>query len=121
MKDTAGVVIVGGGLEGAATAWALAERGVTDVVVCERGTVASGMTGKSSGIVRCHYGVSSLAAMAAYGLEVFEKAEKQTSDLIKNAGASNPAAGSNHASGRSALPMMWGACKRHGGQRRAGW
>jgi len=27
--------------------------------------------------------------------EVFEKAEKQTSDLIKNAGASNPAAGSN--------------------------
>ncbi|GAB06311.1 FAD-dependent oxidoreductase [Gordonia amarae] len=76
MKDTAGVVIVGGGLEGAATAWALAERGVTDVVVCERGTVASGMTGKSSGIVRCHYGVSSLAAMAAYGLEVFEKAEE---------------------------------------------
>ncbi len=76
VKDTAGVVIVGGGLEGAATAWALAERGVTDVVVCERGTVASGMTGKSSGIVRCHYGVSSLAAMAAYGLEVFEKAEE---------------------------------------------
>lgn len=75
-KDTAGVVVVGGGLEGAATAWALAERGVTDVVVCERGTVASGMTGKSSGIVRCHYGVSSLAAMAAYGLEVFEKAEE---------------------------------------------
>ena len=27
--------------------------------------------------------------------DVFEKAEKQTSDLIKNAGASNPAAGSN--------------------------
>ena len=76
VKDTAGVGIVGGGLEGAATAWALAERGVTDVVVCERGTVASGMTGKSSGIVRCHYGVSSLAAMAAYGLEVFEKAEE---------------------------------------------
>ena len=34
------------------------------------------MTGKSSGIVRCHYGVSSLAAMAAVGLEVFEKAEE---------------------------------------------
>lgn len=34
------------------------------------------MTGKSSGIVRCHYGVSSLAAMAAIGLEVFEKAEE---------------------------------------------
>jgi sarcosine oxidase subunit beta len=71
----ADVVIVGGGIEGAAVAWALSQRGVTDVVVAERNTVASGMTGKSSGIVRCHYGVSSLAAMATVGLEVFEKAE----------------------------------------------
>ncbi|MDT5216292.1 MAG: hypothetical protein QOK18_4531 [Mycobacterium sp.] len=75
MNDTADVVIVGGGIEGAAAAWALAERGVTDVLVVERNTVGSGMTGKSSGIVRCHYGVSSLAAMATVGLEVFESAE----------------------------------------------
>ncbi|EID13864.1 NAD(P)/FAD-dependent oxidoreductase [Mycolicibacterium phlei] len=74
--STADVVIVGGGLEGAAAAWALSQRGITDVVVLERGTVGSGMTGKSSGIVRCHYGVSSLAAMATVGLEVFEKAEE---------------------------------------------
>lgn len=73
---TADVVIIGGGIEGAAAAWALSQRGVTDVVVLERNTVASGMTGKSSGIVRCHYGVSSLAAMAVVGLEVFEKAEE---------------------------------------------
>jgi sarcosine oxidase subunit beta len=71
----ADVVIVGGGIEGAAAAWALAERGVTDVLIVERNTVGSGMTGKSSGIVRCHYGVSSLAAMATVGLEVFEHAE----------------------------------------------
>ena len=76
VTETADVVIVGGGIEGAAAAWALAQRGVTDVLVAERNTVASGMTGKSSGIVRCHYGVSSLAAMAAVGLEVFEKAEE---------------------------------------------
>ncbi|MGP4054644.1 NAD(P)/FAD-dependent oxidoreductase [Mycobacterium sp. 4D054] len=76
MSETADVVIVGGGLEGTAAAWALSRRGVTDVVVAERNTVASGMTGKSSGIIRCHYGVSSLAAMAADGLEVFEKAEE---------------------------------------------
>src|SRR4029079_671471 len=73
---TADVVIVGGGIEGAAAAWALSQRGVTDVVVAERNTVASGMTGKSSGIVRCHYGVTSLAAMATVGLEVFEKADE---------------------------------------------
>lgn len=76
MSETADIVIVGGGLEGCAAAWALAQRGITDVVVLERHTVGSGMTGKSSGIVRCHYGVSSLAAMAAAGLEVFEKAEE---------------------------------------------
>ena len=73
---TADVVIVGGGIEGAAAAWALSQRDVTDVFVAERNTVASGMTGKSSGIVRCHYGVSSLAAMATVGLEVFEKADE---------------------------------------------
>jgi hypothetical protein len=33
----------------------------------ERDTVGSGGTGKSSGVVRCHYGVSSLAAMANAG------------------------------------------------------
>jgi sarcosine oxidase, subunit beta len=70
------VVIVGGGLEGCATAWALAQRGVTDVVVVERATVGAGGTGKSSGVVRCHYGVSSLAAMATRALEVFENAEE---------------------------------------------
>lgn len=75
MSVSADVVIVGGGLEGTAAAWALSQRGVTDVFVAERNTVGSGMTGKSSGIVRCHYGVSSLAAMAAVGLEVFERAE----------------------------------------------
>ena len=46
--DTAEVVVVGGGLEGCATAWALAERGVTDVVIVERSTVGDGGTGKSS-------------------------------------------------------------------------
>jgi len=76
VTETADVVIVGGGLEGTAAAWALTQRDITDVVVLERDTVGAGMTGKSSGIVRCHYGVSSLAAMAAVGLEVFEKAEE---------------------------------------------
>jgi sarcosine oxidase, subunit beta len=69
------VVIVGGGIEGCAAAWALAGRGITDVTIVERETVGSGGTGKSSGVVRCHYGVASLAAMATQALEVFENAE----------------------------------------------
>jgi sarcosine oxidase subunit beta len=68
------VVVVGGGLEGCAAAWALAEQGVPDVTIVERDTVGSGGTGKSSGVVRCHYGVPSLAAMATRALPVFEDA-----------------------------------------------
>src|SRR6185369_12349973 len=82
----ADVVIVGGGIEGAAAAWALSQRGVTNVVVAERNTVGSGMTGKSSGIVRCHYGVSSLAAMATVGLEVFEKPQVFFGDDVTDIG-----------------------------------
>lgn len=86
MTETADVVIVGGGIEGSAAAWALSQRGVTDVVVAERNTVGSGMTGKSSGIVRCHYGVSSLAAMAAFGLEVFERPQEFLGDEVTDIG-----------------------------------
>ncbi|MEH3066919.1 MAG: FAD-dependent oxidoreductase [Aeromicrobium erythreum] len=65
-------VVVGGGLIGLSIARALTERGLGDVVVLERGLLASGGTGKSSGIVRAHYGVPSIAAMAWRSLPVFE-------------------------------------------------
>lgn len=80
--ETADVVIVGGGLEGTAAAWALSQRGVTDVLVLERDTVGSGGTGKSSGVVRCHYGIPSLAAMAWKGLRVLENAVEVFGDDI---------------------------------------
>ncbi|MCF2527814.1 NAD(P)/FAD-dependent oxidoreductase [Yinghuangia soli] len=70
------VVIVGGGLEGMAAAWALAERGMRDVLVLERGTVGPGATGMSSGVVHCRYGTPSSAAMAWRSLQIFEKAEE---------------------------------------------
>lgn len=67
------VVVVGGGLIGLSIARALTGRGVADVLVLERHSLASGGTGKSSGIVRAHYGVPSLAAMAWRSLPVFEE------------------------------------------------
>jgi glycine/D-amino acid oxidase-like deaminating enzyme len=76
------VLVIGGGLEGCAAAWALTQRGTTDVTVVERHTVGSGGTGKSSGIVRCHYGVPSLAAMATRALDVFENAVEIFGDDI---------------------------------------
>ena len=67
------VIVVGGGLIGLSIARALTSRGIGDVLVVERATLASGGTGKSSGIVRCHYGVPSLAAMAWRSVPVFEE------------------------------------------------
>jgi len=67
-------VIVGAGVEGLSIAWALSRRGVEDVLVLERNVVGGGFTAKSSGILRCHYGARSLAAMAWRSLGVFEEA-----------------------------------------------
>jgi glycine/D-amino acid oxidase-like deaminating enzyme len=82
VPDTAQYLVVGGGLEGLAIAWSLALRGATDVIVVERHSLCSGMTAKSSAVVRCHYGNTSLAAMAWYGVEVFERAEELFGDDI---------------------------------------
>ena len=68
-------VIVGAGVEGLSIAWALGSRGQTDVVVLERAVVGAGFTAKSSGIIRCHYGVPSLAAMAWRSLRVLAESE----------------------------------------------
>lgn len=68
------IVVIGGGIEELSCAWALATRGAADVVVLERDDLCGAGTGKSSGVVRCHYGVASLAAMAWYGVQTFEDA-----------------------------------------------
>ena len=82
MTEAVHYLVVGGGLEGLSIAWSLAQRGETDVLVVERGSLCSGMTGKSSAVVRCHYGNRSLAAMAWYGVQVFERATELFGDEI---------------------------------------
>ena len=68
------VVVVGAGVIGLSTARALVERGVGDVTVLDRDAMGSGGTGRSSGVVRCHYGIRSLAAMAWRSLPVLANA-----------------------------------------------
>jgi len=63
MADTADVIIIGAGIHGASLAFHLAERGVRAVVL-EKATVASGATGRSSGMVRMHYDVEADARLA---------------------------------------------------------
>ncbi len=71
---SADVVVVGGGVTGLSTARALTGAGVGRVTVLERGALGSGGTGKSSGVVRCHYGIPSLAALAWHSIPVLENA-----------------------------------------------
>jgi sarcosine oxidase, subunit beta len=70
MAAGASVVVVGGGVMGCSIAFHLAERGV-DVLVLERGTVCSGMTARSGGLVRTHYTNAPEASMALAGLGYF--------------------------------------------------
>jgi sarcosine oxidase subunit beta len=72
------VVVVGGGVMGASTAYHLARAGVTDVVLLEAADLASGSSGKPLGGVRAQFsdranvelGARSLAAFRAFGDEV---------------------------------------------------
>jgi len=67
---TADVVIVGAGVQGAATAFNLARRGVR-VLVLERSAPGAGATGRSSGFVRMHYDLALEAELAWRSLPVF--------------------------------------------------
>lgn len=54
MAETFDAIIIGGGVHGASLAFHLAQRNVKAVVL-ERKFIASGATGRSSGLVRMHY------------------------------------------------------------------
>ena len=70
MAKTADVIVVGAGVQGASLAFHLARRGAR-VLVLERGTVAQGATGRSSGVVRMHYDLETDARLAAASLPYF--------------------------------------------------
>jgi sarcosine oxidase subunit beta len=55
VPESAEVVVVGGGVIGASTAFHLTELGITDVVLVERDQLASGSTSKSAGGFRAQF------------------------------------------------------------------
>lgn len=77
MAISAEVVVIGGGVNGASIAYHLAKRGVRNVVLLEKGHIASGPTGLSSGIVRQHYSIETLARMALDSVRVFQNFGEQ--------------------------------------------
>lgn len=69
---TADIVIVGGGVIGASTAFNLANQGAKNVVLLERKAVCSGGTAKSCAICRTHYSIADNRLHAVESLKIFE-------------------------------------------------
>ena len=66
------VIVVGAGIFGATTAWALAHEGV-DVLVLDAGRIGGGMTSKSGAIIRCHYSNPEVVRMAVHSRETYRR------------------------------------------------
>ena len=78
MQGSADVVIIGGGVMGASTAYHLAVRGCTNVVLLEARTLAAVGTGHSGSIVRQHYSQDVTTLLALRSVEMFENFEELT-------------------------------------------
>jgi glycine/D-amino acid oxidase-like deaminating enzyme len=87
MKNTSDVVIIGAGVIGCSTAYHLAKLGLTDVVVLEMESVASGTTSKSASMLSLQFSDDALLArMAMYSYErymVFEEEIRTPIDFRK--------------------------------------
>ena len=72
------VVIVGGGIIGTSTAYHLARRGLTDVVLLERNTLTSGTTWHAAGLVTQARGTWGTREVVQRSLDIFRDLEADT-------------------------------------------
>lgn len=70
MSEVYDVIIIGGGIHGASLAFHLSKRGVKTIVL-ERSFLASGATGRSSGLVRMHYDLEPESRLAWASFQYF--------------------------------------------------
>jgi len=70
------VVVVGGGIVGAAAAYSLAERGC-DVVCCEKGSIGSGSTERSAGGIRTQFSTRVNVRLSLASIAVWESFEAE--------------------------------------------
>jgi sarcosine oxidase subunit beta len=73
LPDRAEVVVVGGGIVGASVAFHLAQAGITDVVVVERGELAGAASGKPIGGLRAQFSDRLNAVLALRSLEAYAR------------------------------------------------
>ena len=71
MKQSADVVIIGGGVIGCSLLYNLAQLGTTNALLLEMDVLASGSTGRSQAICRMHYSNPVTASMAWESVKIF--------------------------------------------------
>ena len=72
------VVVVGGGIAGASTAYHLAKLGIKDVLLLEQGKLTCGTTWHAAGLVGQTRATRNATRMSRYGIELYSSLEKET-------------------------------------------
>lgn len=76
-KKTADVAIIGGGIMGASTAYHLARRGCTDIVILEKDLLAQASTGLSAGGIRQQFSHPANIRLSQAAVRVFERFQEE--------------------------------------------
>ena len=77
MKNKADVVIIGGGVTGCGTAYNLAKKGVTDVVVLEKQFLCYGASGRCGGGIRQQFTTEANITLAMESVRIFEQLSQE--------------------------------------------
>src|SRR5208282_6121589 len=73
MKDKYRVVVVGGGIQGLSCAYYLAKRGLTDVLVIDKGYIGGGASGRNTAIVHARYNSAAWIKLIRESIRLYEK------------------------------------------------
>ncbi|MEM7070927.1 MAG: FAD-dependent oxidoreductase [Pseudomonadota bacterium] len=82
MKKTARVVVIGGGVVGVSTAYHLAHRGWSDVVLVERTELTAGSTWHAAGLLPLFNMSYSVGQLHKYSVELYQKLEAETGQAV---------------------------------------
>jgi sarcosine oxidase subunit beta len=77
LKNSSEVVIVGGGIMGTSTAYYLAKRGASDVILLERDLLAQATTGLSVGGIRQQFSHPANIRLSQHSVRVFENFKEE--------------------------------------------